>query len=278
MPFMETFSPGAVKQSPAPQHHSPAAFRKPPRLIQRSCADASEPIANNAPTEPTSAIDRSVMAVPLRSNAALTSGFLDRHTGCCLTIRSRAGAVVAAASGAWNFIRAPAFGYADECIRAEGDSSKEILKEILHGEIARRAGYSSRKGQGPAVCDACGRVLAADPAGGLCGRTSGIRGRALQTAVYRFRTVRQSQRTAEAIRRRDQAARECRSRVAETAARRFRQDAGHYAAGQSGRRPERQAEITANNAPITRRPGAPACTCAGLRQNAYIPAHCPGVR
>src|SRR5262249_9044002 len=78
MPLTETFSLGMVKQSPAPQHHSPAALRNPPRLIQESCADASEPIANNAPTNPTSAIDRSVMLVPLASNAAHTAGFLDR--------------------------------------------------------------------------------------------------------------------------------------------------------------------------------------------------------
>src|SRR5262249_61007740 len=77
MPLTETFSLGMVKQSPAPQHHSPAALRKPPRLIQESCADASGPIANNAPTNPTSAIDRNVMVVPLASNAAHTAGFLE---------------------------------------------------------------------------------------------------------------------------------------------------------------------------------------------------------
>src|SRR5260370_34606637 len=81
MPFMETFSPGMVKQSPAPQHRSPAALQNPPRLIQRSCADASDPIANTVPTKPTRAIDRSVMAVPPASNAALSLEFLDRHTG-----------------------------------------------------------------------------------------------------------------------------------------------------------------------------------------------------
>src|SRR5438132_565665 len=90
MPFMETFSPGMVKQSPAPQHHSPAALRNPPRLIQRSCADASEPIANTVPTKPTRAIDRSVMAVPPASNAALSLEFLDRHTGSSLALRDQA--------------------------------------------------------------------------------------------------------------------------------------------------------------------------------------------
>src|SRR5919201_1915712 len=108
MPFTETFSLGTVKQSPAPQHPSPAALRNPPRLIQESCADASEPIANNVPTKPTSAIDRSVMAVPLRSNAALTSRFLERHTGsrstpyrfASYTLGHRAGAAAAAANDA----------------------------------------------------------------------------------------------------------------------------------------------------------------------------------
>src|ERR1051326_2111183 len=67
MPFMETFSLATVKQSPAPQHHSPAALRNPPRLIQVSCADASEPIATKVPTKPTSATDRGVMTVPPRA-------------------------------------------------------------------------------------------------------------------------------------------------------------------------------------------------------------------
>src|ERR1700724_862546 len=89
MPFMETFSPGMRKQSPAPQHHSPAAFRNPPRLIQRSCADASEPIANDVPTKPTSAIDRGVIAVPPVSNAAFTPEFLARHADGLLAISSQ---------------------------------------------------------------------------------------------------------------------------------------------------------------------------------------------
>src|SRR6266699_6270775 len=121
MPFMETFSPGMVKQSPA-------ALRNPPRLIQRSCADASEPIANTVPTTPTSAIDRSVMAVPPASNAALSLEFLDRHTGSSLALRHRAAAAGAAANGAWNFIRARAFGNAGQSIRAARRSffAKEI--------------------------------------------------------------------------------------------------------------------------------------------------------
>src|SRR6266516_3047639 len=79
MPFMETFSPGMVKQSPAPQHHSPAALRNPPRLIQVSCADASEPIADNAPTAPTRAIARTFMVVPPQANAPLGRWFLKRR-------------------------------------------------------------------------------------------------------------------------------------------------------------------------------------------------------
>src|SRR6266567_1008867 len=139
MPFMETFSPGMVKQSPAPQHHSPAALRNPPRLIQRSCADASEPIANTVPTKPTRAIDRSVMAVPPASNAALSLEFLDRHIGSSLALRHRAAAAAAAANGAWNLIRARAFGNAGQSIRA---ARRRFAKEILHGEITRRAGCS----------------------------------------------------------------------------------------------------------------------------------------
>src|SRR5215471_6302057 len=100
MPLTETFSLGMVKQSPAPQHHSPAALRKPPRLIQESCADASAPIANNAPTNPTSAIDRSVMVVPLASNAPHTSGFLE--------VRSPRSAI-SSAMRRGNFKRADAF-------------------------------------------------------------------------------------------------------------------------------------------------------------------------
>src|SRR6266852_2668871 len=135
MPFMETFSPGMVKQSPAPQHHSPAALRNPPRLIQRSCADASEPIANTVPTKPTRAIDRSVMAVPPASNAALSLEFLDRHTGSSLALRHRAAAAAAAANGSWNFIRARAFGKAGQSIRAA--RRRFFAKEILHGVITR---------------------------------------------------------------------------------------------------------------------------------------------
>src|SRR5215472_16970791 len=37
---MLTFSPGTMKQSPSPQHHSPAALRCWPREIQLSCAEA----------------------------------------------------------------------------------------------------------------------------------------------------------------------------------------------------------------------------------------------
>src|SRR5712691_9976447 len=118
MPLMETFSPGMVKQSPAPQHHSPAALRNPPRLIQRSCADASEPFANTVPTKPTRAIDRSVIAVPPASNAALSLEFLDRHTGSSRALRHRAAAAATAVNGAWNFIRAPAFRNAGESTRS----------------------------------------------------------------------------------------------------------------------------------------------------------------
>src|SRR5262245_50353952 len=80
MPLTETFSLGTVKQSPAPQHHSPATLRNPPRLIHESCADASEPITPNVATKPTNAIDRTDIAVPPRGNAALPPGFLEGHT------------------------------------------------------------------------------------------------------------------------------------------------------------------------------------------------------
>src|SRR6266705_2367975 len=78
-PFIEPCSVGTVKQSPAPQHHSPAALRNPPRLIQVSCADASEPIADNAPTAPTRAIARTFMVVPPQANAPLGRWFLKRR-------------------------------------------------------------------------------------------------------------------------------------------------------------------------------------------------------
>src|SRR5262249_45431509 len=42
-PVIITRSFGTMKQSPAPQHHSPAALRWLPRLIQESCARVSRP-------------------------------------------------------------------------------------------------------------------------------------------------------------------------------------------------------------------------------------------
>src|ERR1051326_1610977 len=220
MPFTETFSLATVKQSPAPQHHSPAALRNPPRLIQVSCADASEPIAKEVPTKPTSATERGIMTVPPRANASPWSRFLDPVR------RSVSESGLAAGFSSRNFKPADAVASCDR-LYPRGNEG------ILDHEIARRR-----------VC-AGGGMLAGDRAGEPRARAARIRGRAQSPG--RRRPLGQSQRAAEPVRRRDQAARQCRSRLAAETSGGFGEDAGHSPAGQSGRRPERQAEVIARS-------------------------------
>src|SRR5262249_20902942 len=130
----------------------------------------------------TSAIDRSVMVVPLASNAPHTSGFLE--------VRSPRSAI-SSAMRRGNFKRADAFAMWWSLLALRVGQSEEFVD----GAIGRHVPCARAKRSATAVRgadDRCCLVLA-ERAGELCGRAAGIRHRACQAAFRRIGTVRQSQ-------------------------------------------------------------------------------------